>query len=120
MNKPVFTSALVSEGGALPHTIDFDRLLAAIAEGESERERERILPHEPIDLIKRARFGALRLPTGAGGGGSSIRKLFQAVIRLAEADANVAHMLRNHFSVVERLVRNPRDEQARQWQTAVA
>jgi len=120
MNKPVFTSALVSEGGALPHTIDFDRLLAAIAEGESERERERILPHEPIDLIKRARFGALRLPTGAGGGGSSIRKLFQAVIRLAEADANVAHILRNHFSVVERLVRNPRDEQARQWQTAVA
>lgn len=120
MNKPISTSALTSEGNISLHTIDFDTLLAAIAEGESERERERILPHRPIDLIKQARFGALRLPIEAGGGGSSIRELFRAVIRLAEADANVAHILRNHFSVVERLVRNPRDEQARRWQAAVA
>ena len=120
MNKPISTSALTSEGNVSLHTIDFDTLLAAIAEGESERERERILPHQPIDLIKQARFGALRLPIEAGGGGSSIRELFRAVIRLAEADANVAHILRNHFSVVERLVRNPRDEQARRWQVAVA
>jgi alkylation response protein AidB-like acyl-CoA dehydrogenase len=120
MNKPISTSALTSEGKVSLHTIDFDALLAAIAEGESERERERILPHQPIDLIKQARLGALRLPVEAAGGGSSIRELFRAVIRLAEADANVAHILRNHFSVVERLLRNPRDEQARQWQAAVA
>jgi len=54
---------------------------------------------ESIDLIRRARLGALRLPTQAGGAGSTIRELFEVVIRLGEADANVAHILRNHFSV---------------------
>ncbi|MFK4492797.1 alkylation response protein AidB-like acyl-CoA dehydrogenase [Bradyrhizobium sp. USDA 336] len=42
------------------------------------------------------------------------------MIRLGEADSNVAHILRNHFSVVERLVRTPKDEQSREWQKAVA
>jgi alkylation response protein AidB-like acyl-CoA dehydrogenase len=97
-------------------------LLGQIAEGESEseRERERVLPFEAIDLIRRAKLGALRLPTSASSAGSTIRELFEVVIRLGEADANVAHILRNHFSVVERLVRHPRNEQSRQWQQAVA
>jgi alkylation response protein AidB-like acyl-CoA dehydrogenase len=95
-------------------------LLNQIAEGSSDRERERVLPFDVIDLIRRARLGALRLPVAAGGAGSTIRDLFAFVIRLGEADANVAHILRNHFSVVERLVRSPKDEQSRQWQKAVA
>jgi alkylation response protein AidB-like acyl-CoA dehydrogenase len=120
MNKPVSTKTLTTEHDIQLHAVELDALLAEIAEGESERERERILPHQQIGLIKQARLGALRLPVTAGGAGSTIRDLFSVVIRLAEADANVAHILRNHFSVVERLVRNPRDAQARQWQTAVA
>jgi len=120
MNKPVSAKTLTSEHNVQPHALDLDSLLAQIAAGESERERERILPHQQIGLVKQARLGALRLPVTAGGAGSTIRNLFSVVIRLAEADANVAHILRNHFSVVERLVRNPRDEQARQWQAAVA
>jgi len=56
----------------------------------------------------------------ARGDGSSIRELFEIVIRLGEADANVAHILRNHFSVVERLVRRPQTDQHREWQKAVA
>ena len=79
-----------------------------------------MLPFDVIDLIRRARLGALRLPVSAGGAGSTIRDLFAFVIRLGEADANVAHILRNHFSVVERLVRTPKDEQSRDWQKAVA
>jgi alkylation response protein AidB-like acyl-CoA dehydrogenase len=120
MNKPVSTKTLTTKHDIQLHAVDLDALLAEIAEGESERERERILPHKQIGLIKQARLGALRLPVAAGGSGSTIRDLFSVVIRLGEADANVAHILRNHFSVVERLVRNPRDAQARQWQTAVA
>ena len=120
MNKPVSSLNLASSQPLGLHSPELDALLKQIAEGESERERERILPHPIIDLIRKARLGALRLPISAGGGGSSIRELFEVVIRLGEADANVAHILRNHFSVVERLVRTPRDEQARQWQQAVA
>lgn len=120
MNKPVSAQSFASQSPLDLKSLDLDAIFADIATGEAERERERILPHKQIDLIRKARLGALRLPTEAGGGGSTIRELFGAVIRLAEADANAAHILRNHFSVVERLVRRPRDEQARQWQAAVA
>jgi alkylation response protein AidB-like acyl-CoA dehydrogenase len=119
MNKPVSAKSLTSGRDVPPHTLELDALLAEIADCESDRERERIL-HRQIELIKEARLGALRLPIEAGGTGSSVRDLFAIIIRLAEADANVAHILRNHFSVVELLVRSPRDEQSRQWQAAVA
>jgi alkylation response protein AidB-like acyl-CoA dehydrogenase len=119
MNKPLSTTTLTPSRQVDLRSSELDSLLARIAEGESERERERVLPFEAIDLIRRAKLGALRLPIVAGGAGSTIRELFEVIIRLGEADANVAHILRNHFSVVERLARRPRDEQGKQWQQAV-
>lgn len=98
---------------------DLQKLFDHIAEGSSDRERDRVLPFGQIDLIRQSRLGALRIPAAQGGGGSSIRELFKVVIGLAEADANVAHILRNHFSVVERLIRSPRDEQSHKWQKDV-
>jgi alkylation response protein AidB-like acyl-CoA dehydrogenase len=120
MNQPLSTASLTPSQQVELRSSELDTLLARIAEGESERERERVLPFAQIDLIRQAKLGALRLPASAGGAGSTIRELFKVVIRLGEADANVAHILRNHFSVVERLVRHPRDEQSRRWQQAVA
>ena len=118
MNKPLAAASLAPSRPVDLSSSELDSLLARIAEGESERER--VLPFDAIDLIRRAKLGALRLPASAGGAGSTLRELFEIIIRLGEADANVAHILRNHFSVVERLVRHPRDEQSRQWQQAVA
>ena len=120
MNRTVSNPSLNRSEPLKTGSPELEALLNQIAEGASDRERDRVLPFDVIDLIRRARLGALRLPVAAGGTGSTIRDLFAFVIRLGEADANVAHILRNHFSVVERLVRNPRDEQSRQWQTAVA
>jgi alkylation response protein AidB-like acyl-CoA dehydrogenase len=105
MNKPVPATSLEHSHRLDLRSPDLDALLDRIAEGASDRERERTLPFPEIDLIRKARLGALRLPAEAGGAGSSIRELFEIVIRLGEADANVAHILRNHFSVVERLLR---------------
>lgn len=120
MNKPVPATSLQHSHRLDLRSPELDALLSRIAEGASDRERERTLPFPEIDLIRKARLGALRLPAAAGGGGSSIRELFEIVIRLGEADANVAHILRNHFSVVERLVRLPQTDQHREWQKAVA
>jgi alkylation response protein AidB-like acyl-CoA dehydrogenase len=120
MNKPVPAISLEHSHRLDLRSPDLDALLNRIAEGASDRERERTLPFPEIDLIRKARLGALRLPAAAGGGGSSIRELFDIILRLGEADANVAHILRNHFSVVERLVRQPRTDQHREWQKAVA
>jgi alkylation response protein AidB-like acyl-CoA dehydrogenase len=119
MNKPVPAISL-ERSHRLLRSPELGALLNRIAEGASDRERERTLPFPEIDLIRKARLGALRLPAEAGGAGSSIRELFEIVIRLGEADANIAHILRNHFSVVERLVRRPRTDQHREWQKAVA
>ena len=120
MNKPVSSGSLSPSQQIDLGSFKLESLLTQIAQGESDRERERVLPFEAIDLIRRAKLGALRLPASAGGAGSSIRELFEIIIHLGEADANVAHILRNHFSVVERLVRRPRDDQGREWQQAVA
>ena len=42
------------------------------------------------------------------------------MIRVGEDDANVGQILRNHVSVVEGMVRQPRTGQHREWQKAVA
>jgi alkylation response protein AidB-like acyl-CoA dehydrogenase len=113
-----------------PHTFDVSQpvpvgsanlqlLFDHIAEHEATRERDRILPYDIIELIRRSRIGALRISKAEGGGGSTVRELLAAVIRLAEADANVAHILRNHFSVVERLLASPPSEQNRKWRNDV-
>jgi alkylation response protein AidB-like acyl-CoA dehydrogenase len=119
MNKPAPSHAF---SFAQPLTItspDLQALFDQIAQGELERERDRILPYDAIDLIRRSRLGALRIPRADGGGGASVQELFAVVIRLATADANVAHILRNHFSVVERLILTPQDAQSRKWRDDV-
>ncbi len=93
----------------------FDR----IAQGASERERDRSLPFAALDELRQARFGALRIDRADGGGGLTFRALFALVLRLGAADANVAHILRNHFTVTEQYVRKPRSAQARRWRDAV-
>lgn len=94
-------------------------LLDYIARDEAKRERERTLPYDIVDLIRQSRIGALRIPKGDGGGGVSLRELFSVVIRLGSADANVAHIVRNHFSVVERLIVTPLTVQSRKWRDDV-
>src|SRR5947209_5587052 len=75
-------------------------LLTKIAEDAEKRRRSgsELHPFDAIDLIKQSRLGALRIPVEMGGGGASLRDLFQVVILLAEADSDVAHILRTHYS----------------------
>jgi alkylation response protein AidB-like acyl-CoA dehydrogenase len=119
MNKPFPSHAFSFAQPLSVNSPDLQALFDHIALGELERERDRVLPFEAVDLIRHSRLGALRLPRADGGGGSSVKELFAIVIRLATADANVAHIVRNHFSVVERLVLTPQDEQSRKWRDEV-
>ncbi|MET4430201.1 acyl-CoA dehydrogenase family protein [Mycolicibacterium sp. 624] len=93
-------------------------LITAIGDGALERERSGERPFSAIDLIRRERLGALRVPRADGGGGASLRELFATVITLATADVNVAHILRGHFSHVEERLRL--DEEQRRRVTALA
>ncbi|MDX6653484.1 MAG: hypothetical protein QOH18_176 [Solirubrobacterales bacterium] len=87
----------------LPGSPALAALLERVGEGSAERERNREAPFAAIELVKRARLGGLRVPRGEGGGGASLRQLFEVLIALAESDSNVAHILRVHFAFVERL-----------------
>ena len=82
-------------------------LLADIAAGASEREAKRIAPHQQIRQIADAGLGRLRVPVAEGGAGASLRELFAFLIELAEADSNVAHILRVHYWFVEAQLQRP-------------
>lgn len=84
-----------------PGSAELRTLLEQLARGEADREHDARPPWEQFTLIRRARLGALRLPAARGGGGASIRELFEIVLALGAADPNIAQSLRNHFLIVE-------------------
>jgi alkylation response protein AidB-like acyl-CoA dehydrogenase len=90
-------------------------LLARIAEGASDRERNRILPYEQIQWIREAGLGRLRVPIDEGGAGATLRQFFKVLIDLAAADSNVAHILRAHFWFVEQQLQSHHGESRKRW-----
>jgi alkylation response protein AidB-like acyl-CoA dehydrogenase len=100
-------STTTSTPAIRPGSPELAALLDRIAEGAEERERELKPPFEAIGWIKEAGLGRLRIPVEEGGGGASVRELFETVIALAEADSNVAHILRTHYWFVEQQLVSP-------------
>ena len=84
-----------------PGSPELTALLDRISVDADLRDRDRIAPFEQIAWAKQAGLGRLRVPVAEGGGGASVRELFATLIALAEADSNVAHILRTHFWFVE-------------------
>lgn len=84
-----------------PGSSELADLLARIAVGADERDRLRVSPFEQIGWLKEAGLGRLRVPVHEGGAGADVRQFFAVLIDLAEADSNVAHILRTHYWFVE-------------------
>ncbi|MEU6128156.1 acyl-CoA dehydrogenase family protein [Saccharopolyspora sp. NPDC047091] len=99
------TPTPIAADPVLPGSPELAGLIAEIAAGSAERAAQDRNPHEQIDLLRRARLGAITLPVSEGGPGASVRDLLSVVIDLAEADPNVAHALRAHFWQVNELLR---------------
>lgn len=120
MNHVAFKQSFQPAPPLSPSSPDLQNLLEQIEKGASQREHDRILPYDVINQVKASRLGALRLRKEDGGGDVTIRELLQIIIKLGSADANVAHILRNHFGIVERFARNPFSDRSREWQRAIA
>lgn len=88
-------------------------LLPELRQGAEERERHRILPHEPIRRIGAEKLLTWRVPQTQGGSGASVRDVIQFVIDVASVDSNVAQALRPSFLFLEGLLASD-DEAARQ------
>lgn len=86
-----------------------------IAAGALQREQQRILPFEQIQWLKQAGFTALRVPVSHGGDGASIPQLFQLLVELSKADANITQALRGHFAFVEDRLNAHRDHDQSHW-----
>src|SRR5471030_125960 len=89
----------------LSASLGFSEAIADIASTAAERERAHRLPHEEIARLKVLGFGALRLPSDAGGQGLSLSALLIVARDIAAADSNIAHAFRNHLWLVEAALR---------------
>ncbi|CAN0369592.1 unnamed protein product, partial [Phaeothamnion confervicola] len=78
-------------------TLEMRTVIDAIRDSAALARSEGRSLHATIDIVRAARLGALRVPLAEGGGGSSVRDFFAMLIDLAEADADVAHILRAHY-----------------------
>ncbi|MFE5700302.1 acyl-CoA dehydrogenase [Rhodococcus koreensis] len=72
-------------------------------------------PHGAVELLRRHRLGAVRVPRELGGGGYTLQQLFDLVLDLAEADPDVPHIVRVHYSFVEEVLRLPRTDRKSAW-----
>src|SRR5476649_2891458 len=93
----------------------FRPIFDQIAAGAVERELTRTLPLEPIRWLKEAGFGTLRIPEQLGGFGASLPQLFELLIELAQADANLPQALRAHFAFVEDRLNAPDSPDRTHW-----
>jgi alkylation response protein AidB-like acyl-CoA dehydrogenase len=80
---------------------DLDGLLREIGAGAVERELNRELPFEAVERLRRAGFGALRVPREHGGGGLGLAEFVDVLIRLGRADSNLPQLLRGHIGFTE-------------------
>src|SRR4051812_8816363 len=85
-----------------PPALDSTELAGILAEiaADARRRREqgdRSGPLRGLALVREHVLGAVQLPVAEGGGGYNTRQFFELIIRLAEADSDLPHILRMHF-----------------------
>ncbi|MEV5646862.1 acyl-CoA dehydrogenase family protein [Nocardia sp. NPDC052254] len=104
---------VASQAGTSPDR--FGDIFARIAETAPERDSGRRLPHDLVGELKRAGFGALRVPAEYGGSGLTVIELTELLLDLAAADSNLTQILRAHFLYTEALVHAPDSEGRTRW-----
>lgn len=88
-----------------PSSPALDEVIRRIAAEAAENDRERQAVTWAFGALKDLGIAGARIPRELGGAGLSLTQLFDLVFRLGQADSNVAHALRNHFLMLEALIR---------------
>jgi alkylation response protein AidB-like acyl-CoA dehydrogenase len=114
--SPVVTSYLRRPTALDTHLEStFRPIFAQIAEGNRDREHNRVLPREQVRSLIDAGFGTLRIPEEHGGFGASLEQTFLLLAELGAADANVSHIFRNHLAFVEDRLNAPVSDSNDVW-----
>jgi alkylation response protein AidB-like acyl-CoA dehydrogenase len=85
----------------------FRPIFERIAKDAVHREQTRELPFEAVGWLRDAGFGAVRIPRSHGGLGASLPQLFRLLVELGEADSNISHLFRGHFTFLEARLNDP-------------
>ncbi|MGU3502130.1 acyl-CoA dehydrogenase family protein [Mycobacterium sp. C31M] len=93
-----------------------DAITEIAADARARRDEGGGRPQRALELVRQYRLGAVRIPRSAGGGGYTKRDFYSLIIRLAEADPDVPHILRVHWGFAEdRWARHGRDDREHGW-----
>jgi SfnB family sulfur acquisition oxidoreductase len=90
-----------------------EEIAAKLAEGAAERDRERILPYEEMELISDAGLLAITVPKAYGGAGVRAGTVARVVAALSRADGSIGQIPQNHFFMLEALRLQGSEEQKR-------
>jgi alkylation response protein AidB-like acyl-CoA dehydrogenase len=93
---------------------DWAQILGEISARAVAREQARELPFKEVELLRRAGFGALRVPVEHGGAGWSLTEFSDLLIQLGRAESNLPQLLRGHIGFTE-LIRADRRPEVREF-----
>ncbi|MFC7676176.1 acyl-CoA dehydrogenase family protein [Mycolicibacterium sp. GCM10028919] len=104
-------------GGTTDERLDrLPDLVSRLQREDPAAERDRILPYDAIQRVRRAGLLSLRVPERYGGPGGRARDVIHSVVQIARGSSNVAQALRAHYGFAERLLSNrATEDERRQW-----
>jgi SfnB family sulfur acquisition oxidoreductase len=88
-------------------------LATKLAEGAADRDRERILPYEEMELISDAGLLAITVPKAYGEAGVRAGTVARVIAALSGADGSIGPIPQNHFFMLEALRLQGTEEQKR-------
>ncbi len=77
------------------------RLAATFAEGASERDRDRRLPWDELDLFSQSGLWSMNVPKAHDGPGVSYATVARVFAIIASGDASIAQIAQNHISLID-------------------
>lgn len=95
------------------------RLAALFAPGASQRDRERILPWDELDLWSESGLGGITVPRAFGGADVSYETLAEVFVILCAADPALGQIPQNHFGLLGVLREIGSEEQQRRFYAEV-
>jgi SfnB family sulfur acquisition oxidoreductase len=90
-----------------------EEVAAELAKRAVERDRERILPYEEMELVSDAGLLAITVPRAYGGAGVRAGTVARVIAALARADGSIGQIPQNHFFMLEGLRLQGTEEQKR-------
>ena len=90
-----------------------EEVAAKLAKGAAERDRERILPYEEMELVSDAGLLAVTVPKAYGGAEVRSETVARVIAALSRADGSIGQIPQNHFFMLEGLRLEGSEEQKR-------